>query len=93
MKVYSERFPIKYLFSNYGICLGVDTKKASYLFLTYNFVNPQYLLWIIPLLLVMGREEYALVIFAVGAVFAMNNILQDSVKPYFWKQHRPKIQT
>ncbi len=33
MKVYSERFPIKYLFSNYGICLGVDTKKASYLFL------------------------------------------------------------
>ena len=38
-------------------------------FLTYNFVNPQYLLWIIPLLLVMGREEYALVISAVGAVF------------------------
>jgi hypothetical protein len=33
LKVYSERFPIKYLFSNYGICLGVDTKKASYLFL------------------------------------------------------------
>lgn len=33
MKVYSERFAIKYLFSNHGICLGVDTKRASYLFL------------------------------------------------------------
>lgn len=33
MKIYSERFPIKYLFSSHGVCLGVDTKKASYLFL------------------------------------------------------------
>ena len=33
MKIYSERFAIKYLFSNHGICLGVDTKRASYLFL------------------------------------------------------------
>lgn len=33
MKIYSERFPLKYLFSNYGMCLGVDTKRASYLFL------------------------------------------------------------
>lgn len=33
MKVYSERLPIKYLFSNHGLCLGVDTKRASYLFL------------------------------------------------------------
>ncbi len=40
-------------------------------FLTYNFVNPQYFLWLIPLLLVMGREEYALVISAVGAIFML----------------------
>lgn len=33
MKIYSERLPLKYLFSDKGICLGVDTKKASYLFL------------------------------------------------------------
>jgi hypothetical protein len=33
MKIYSERLPIKYLFSDKGICLGFDTKKASYLFL------------------------------------------------------------
>ncbi len=33
MKVYSERLPLKYLFSNQGICLGVDTKRASFLFL------------------------------------------------------------
>ncbi len=25
--------PLKYLFSDKGLCLGVDTKKASYLFL------------------------------------------------------------
>ncbi len=40
-------------------------------FLTYNFLNPQYLLWIIPLLLIMGREEYALVISALGAIFML----------------------
>ncbi len=33
MKIYSERFPIKYLISNSGICLGVDTKRRSFLFL------------------------------------------------------------
>lgn len=33
MKIYSERFPIKYLFSEKGICLGVDTKKRSFLFI------------------------------------------------------------
>ena len=33
MKVYSERFPIKYLISDRGICLGVDTKKRSFLFI------------------------------------------------------------
>ncbi|MCI4364312.1 MAG: hypothetical protein L3K13_08495 [Thermoplasmata archaeon] len=33
MKVYSERLPLKYLFSNYGVCLGIDTKRCSFLFL------------------------------------------------------------
>ena len=33
MKIYSERFPIKYLISDRGICLGVDTKKRSFLFI------------------------------------------------------------
>jgi hypothetical protein len=33
MKIYSERFLIKYLFSNFVLCLGVDTKKTSFLFL------------------------------------------------------------
>lgn len=33
MKIYSERLPLKYLFSDSGICLGIDTKKASFLFL------------------------------------------------------------
>jgi hypothetical protein len=33
LKIYSERFPIKYLFSNEGVCLGVDTKKKSFLFI------------------------------------------------------------
>ncbi len=33
MKIYSERFPLKYLFSDTGMCLGIDTKKASFLFL------------------------------------------------------------
>jgi len=31
VKIYSERFPLKYLLSSEGICLGVDTKKCSYL--------------------------------------------------------------
>jgi hypothetical protein len=33
MKVYSERLFLKYLFSNHGICFGVDMKERSYLFL------------------------------------------------------------
>ncbi len=33
MKIYSERFVLKYLFSDSGLCLGVDMKRCSYLFL------------------------------------------------------------
>jgi hypothetical protein len=33
MKYYSERLPLKYLISNHGICLGIDTKRGSFLFL------------------------------------------------------------
>ncbi|MBX8638937.1 MAG: hypothetical protein M1422_01185 [Candidatus Thermoplasmatota archaeon] len=33
MKVYSEYFPLKYLFSGKGVCLGLDTKRCSYLFI------------------------------------------------------------
>ena len=33
MKIYSELFPIKYLLSDKGLCLGLDTKRCSYLFL------------------------------------------------------------
>lgn len=33
LQVYSERLPIKYLLSNRGLCLGVDTKRRSFLFI------------------------------------------------------------
>lgn len=33
MKIYSEYFPIKYLISSEGVCLGVDTKRCSFLFI------------------------------------------------------------
>jgi hypothetical protein len=33
MKIYSERLPLKYLLSEHGVCLGVDTKRQSFLFL------------------------------------------------------------
>jgi hypothetical protein len=33
MKVYSERLFLKYLFSNHGLCFGIDMKRSSYLFL------------------------------------------------------------
>lgn len=33
MKIYSERLFLKYLFSNHGLCFGVDMKDRSYLFL------------------------------------------------------------
>ena len=33
LKIYSELFPVKYLFSNQGICLGADTKRRSFLFI------------------------------------------------------------
>ncbi|MFZ0699052.1 MAG: hypothetical protein WAN74_02505 [Thermoplasmata archaeon] len=33
MKIYSERLVIKYLLSNHGLCLGLDTERCSYLFL------------------------------------------------------------
>jgi hypothetical protein len=32
-KLLSERWFLKYLFSNHGVCFGVDMKDRSYLFL------------------------------------------------------------
>jgi hypothetical protein len=36
MKILSERLPIKYLVSDHGVCLGVDTVRCSYLFLLHR---------------------------------------------------------
>ncbi len=36
MKLLSERWPIKYLVSDYGVCLGLDTVRCSYLFLLHR---------------------------------------------------------
>jgi hypothetical protein len=36
IRVYSERWPIKYLVTNHGICLGIDTKRRSLLFLAHR---------------------------------------------------------
>ncbi|MCI4319331.1 MAG: hypothetical protein L3J87_05315 [Thermoplasmata archaeon] len=33
VKVYSERLFLKYLFSNHGVCFGIDMKDRSYLLL------------------------------------------------------------
>jgi len=33
VKLYSERLFLKYLFSNHGLCFGVDMKDRSYLLL------------------------------------------------------------
>lgn len=33
MKIYSERLFLKYLVSGHGVCLGVDMRDRSYLFL------------------------------------------------------------
>lgn len=33
MKIYSERLFLKYLLSDHGLCLGVDMRERSYLFL------------------------------------------------------------
>ncbi len=36
MKILSERLPIKYLLSEHGLCLGIDTWSCSYLFLLHR---------------------------------------------------------
>lgn len=36
MKIYSEYWPLKYLVSDHGLCLGIDTKRCSYLFLVHH---------------------------------------------------------
>jgi hypothetical protein len=36
LRVYSERWPLKYLLTNDGLCLGIDTKRQSFLFLAYR---------------------------------------------------------
>ena len=33
LMIYSERLPIKYLLSNHGLCLGLDSRRRSLLFL------------------------------------------------------------
>jgi hypothetical protein len=36
VRIYSERWPVKYLLSNHGVCLGLDTKRRSILFLAHR---------------------------------------------------------
>ncbi len=36
MKLVSEYWPIKYLLSDHGLCLGLDTARCSYLFLVHK---------------------------------------------------------
>jgi len=36
MRIVSERLPIKYLFSDHGVCLGIDTQRCSFLFLLHR---------------------------------------------------------
>lgn len=59
-----------------GICSWKKVPLPEYtavillvFFLTYNFVNPQYLLWLIPLLLMIDKEMYALFTSAIGSIF------------------------
>jgi hypothetical protein len=35
LKIFSEYWPLKYLLSEHGVCLGLDTKRRSYLFLLH----------------------------------------------------------
>jgi hypothetical protein len=42
MKIVSERWFIKWLFSDHGICLGADMKTRSYLFL----VSSRGIIWL-----------------------------------------------
>lgn len=35
MKILSENWPVKYLLSGHGVCLGLDTKRRSYLLLLH----------------------------------------------------------
>lgn len=36
MKLVSEYWPVKYLLSDHGLCLGIDTARCSYLFLAHR---------------------------------------------------------
>jgi hypothetical protein len=36
VKIFSEYWPLKYLVSEHGMCLGVDTKRRSYLILLHH---------------------------------------------------------
>ena len=36
MKIFSERWFLKYLFSGHGVCFGVDLKDRSYLLLFHQ---------------------------------------------------------
>lgn len=38
-------------------------------FLTYNFVNPQYMIWVIPLMVITSREKWARNLSILGLVF------------------------
>ena len=42
-------------------------------FVTYNFMNPQYLIWIIPFLIMLGEYRYAALISLLGSVYLYLN--------------------
>ena len=42
-------------------------------FVTYNFMNPQYLIWIIPFFIILAEYRYAALISLLGSVYLYLN--------------------
>ena len=66
--------PAYIIFTAYAIRRGVNMESYFIIcmlifFVTYNFMNPQYLIWILPFFILLGESWYAALISILGSIY------------------------
>ncbi|MCL4451181.1 MAG: DUF2029 domain-containing protein [Candidatus Thermoplasmatota archaeon] len=66
--------PAYIIYTAYAIRKGVSMESYFIIcmlmfFVTYNFMNPQYLIWILPFFILLGEVQYAALISILGSLY------------------------
>lgn len=70
--------PLYVVYTIYAFKRDVDLERYFIItmllfFVTYNFMNPQYLIWLIPIFILIGEFSYAAIVSLLGSVYIYLN--------------------